>query len=63
MTGDGINDAAALKQAEVGIAVSNATDVAKGSASVVLTEEGLSNVVNLVVNWQNDLSADINLDF
>ena len=49
MTGDGINDAAALKQAEVGIAVSNATDVAKGSASVVLTEEGLSNVVNLVV--------------
>jgi H+-transporting ATPase len=48
MTGDGINDAAALKQAEVGIAVSNATDVAKGSASVVLTEEGLSNVVNLV---------------
>ncbi len=49
MTGDGINDASALKQAEVGIAVSNATDVAKGSASVVLTEEGLSNVVNLVV--------------
>ncbi len=49
MTGDGINDAAALKQAEVGIAVSNATDVAKGSASVVLTEEGLSNVVNLVL--------------
>ena len=48
MTGDGINDAAALKQAEVGIAVSNATDVAKGSASVVLTEEGLSNVVDLV---------------
>ncbi len=48
MTGDGINDAAALKQAEVGIAVSNATDVAKGSASVVLTEEGLSNVVDLI---------------
>ena len=48
MTGDGVNDAAALKQAEVGIAVSNATDVAKGSASVVLTEEGLSNVVDLI---------------
>ena len=48
MTGDGINDAAALKQSEVGIAVSNATDVAKGSASVVLTKEGLSNIVDLI---------------
>ncbi|MGD0643920.1 MAG: plasma-membrane proton-efflux P-type ATPase [Candidatus Bathyarchaeia archaeon] len=48
MTGDGINDAAALKQAEVGIAVSNATDVAKGAASVVLTEPGLTNILGLV---------------
>ena len=48
MCGDGANDAPALRQAQLGIAVSTATDVAKSAAGLVLTEPGLMGIISAV---------------
>jgi len=64
MCGDGANDASALRQAQMGIAVSTATDVAKSAAGMVLTEPGLAGIVSAVregrTTFQRILSYTLN---
>jgi H+-transporting ATPase len=64
MCGDGANDAPALRQAQIGIAVATATDVAKSAAGMVLTEPGLEGIVSAVkegrVTFQRILTYTLN---
>jgi H+-transporting ATPase len=64
MCGDGANDAPALRQAQIGIAVSTATDAAESAAGMVLTQPGLAGIVAAVkegrITFQRILTYTLN---
>ena len=49
MTGDGVNDAPALKKTDIGIVFADATDATRGASDIVMTEPGLSVIISAVL--------------